>query len=372
MRRPFFHLTAALLCGNAALVLAGPTRAQAAPDSLLQSKPPAPKPIFGLTENFGDFRGQFESLTDPKVIPGPQLTELGDDEEVLGLTVGSQSRAYPARFIAWHHIVNDTLGGRPVAVTYCSVCNTGIAYDPTVSGTRRVFGVFGLYKGVMAMVDTSNDTIYSHLAGEALLGPDKGKTLTALPVLNTTWGAWKKLHPDTTTPAWDDKYRRYYQSKVVSGSPFLPPMFAPTLRGLKDDRLAPNALVLAVKIGSAARAYPFDALAKAPGVVSETLADTPVVIFSTSDPQTGAAFDRRLDGKTLEFARADADPSRFTDAGTSSIWTLEGVCVSGPLVGKHLTRMFSLQSEWYGWSAYFPQTTVYGLPDRPLVPLPVR
>lgn len=367
MRRPFFGLFAALLCG-ASLALVTPTRAQTAPESLLQSKPPAPKPIPGLTENFGDFRGQFEALMDPKIIPGAQLAELGDDEEVLGLTVGGQSRAYPARFIAWHHIVNDTLGGRAVAVTYCSVCNTGVAYDPTVNGTRRVFGVFGLYKGVMAMVDTSNETIYSHLAGEALLGPDKGKTLTALPVLNTTWGAWKKLHPDTTTPAWDDKYRRYYRSKVVSGGPFLPPMFAPTLRGLKDDRLAPNALVLAVRVGGATRAYPFDALAKSPVVVSETLADTPLIIFWTSDPASGAAFDRRLDGKTLEFARDAADPARFTDKATSSVWTLEGVCVSGPLVGKHLTRVFSLQSEWYGWSAYFPQTTVYGQPAVPLVP----
>lgn len=60
-------------------------------------------PIPGLTGQYGDFRGMFEALTDPKSIPAAQLTELGDDEEVLGLTVNGASRAYPARYIAWHH-----------------------------------------------------------------------------------------------------------------------------------------------------------------------------------------------------------------------------------------------------------------------------
>lgn len=75
------------------------------PQSILVVPPHAPgfAPIPGLTGQYGDFRGMFEALTDPKSIPAAQLTELGDDEEVLGLTVNGASRAYPARYIAWHH-----------------------------------------------------------------------------------------------------------------------------------------------------------------------------------------------------------------------------------------------------------------------------
>ena len=335
-----------------------------APQSVLVVPPHAPgfAPIPGLTGQYGDFRGMFEALTDPKIIPAAQLTELGDDEEVLGLTVNGASRAYPARFIAWHHIVNDVVGGKPVAVTYCSVCNSGVAYDPVVDGKRRLFNVFGLFRGVMAMVDPSTETVWSHLVGEALIGPDKGKTLLALPVVNTTWGDWKRLHPDTTTPAWDARYRRYYSQKVVSGQDFLPPMFRPTLSGLRDDRLAPNALVLAVRVAGQARAYPYAALAKAPDVVQETVGGTPLVAFYTPQPQTSAAFDRRLDGRMLDFARGPGTPGLFTDTQTHSQWTVEGRSVAGPLAGRQLTRLFSLQSEWYGWSAYFPQTTVYTPP----------
>lgn len=328
------------------------------PQSVLVVPPSAPIP--GLTGQYGDFRGMFEALTDPKVIPAAQLTELGDDEEVLGLTVNGVSRAYPARFIAWHHIVNDVLGGKPVAVTYCSVCNSGVAYDPVVDGRRRLFNVFGLFRGVMAMIDPSTETVWSHLVGEALLGPDKGKTLPALPVVNMTWGEWKRLHPETTTPAWDARYRRYYSQKVVSGQDSVPPMFRSTLSGLRDDRLVPNALVLAVRVEGQARAYPYAALAKAPDVVQEMVGATPLVAFYT--PQTGAAFDRRLDNRMLDFTRVPSAPDLFTDKQTHSQWTIEGRGVAGPLAGKQLTRLVSLQAEWYGWSAYFPQTTVYAAP----------
>ena len=350
--------------------LSAPARADSPtpdpPQSILVVPPHAPgfAPIPGLTGQYGDFRGRFEALTDPKIIPAAQLTELGDDEEVLGLTLNGASRAYPARFIAWHHIVNDVLGGKPVAVTYCSVCNSGVAYDPVVGGKRRLFNVFGLFRGVMAMIDPSTQTVWSHLAGEALLGPDRGKTLTALPMVNTTWGEWKRLHPESTTPAWDTHYRHYYSQIIVSGQDYLPSMFRPTLEGLRDDRLAPYALVLAVRVGEGARAYPYAALAKAADVVQETVGGTPLVAFYTPKPQTGAAFDRRLDGQTLDFTRTPDAPGRFTDKQTHTQWTVEGRGLAGPLAGKQLTRLFSLQSEWYGWSAYFPQTTVYTEPSQ--------
>lgn len=354
------------------LLLAGasiPARSDSPPADaapLIPSAPPHPPgfaPIPGLTDQYGDFRGQFQALTDPKIIPAAQLTELGADEEVLGLTVNGQSRAYPARFIAWHHIVNDVLAGKPIAVTYCSVCNSGVAYDPMLDGKRRLFNVFGLYRGVMAMIDPSTETVWSHLAGEALLGPDKGRTLTALPVVNTTWGEWKRLHPETTTPAWDMRYRRVYTMKIVSGQGALPPMFPATIQGLKDDRLPWNTLVLAVRVGGQSRAYPYAALGKADGVVQETFGGTPLAAFYTQDPQTGAAFDRRLDGQTLDFTRVPGASSRFTDKQSHSQWTIEGLAVSGPLAGKHLTRLVSLQAEWYGWSAYYPQTTIYAAPN---------
>jgi hypothetical protein len=347
------------LIGLLVFVLGQPQQGAAQTAAPAPLVPPKYAPVPGVTSQYGDFRGMFESLSDPKIIPAAQLNELDDDEEVLGLTLDGRSRAYPARFIAWHHIVNDTLGSHFVALTYCSVCNSGVAYDPVFGGKRHLFDVFGLYRGVMAMVDPSTNTIWSHLTGEALLGPDKGKSLTALPVINTSWGEWKHLHPDTTTPSWDTAYRRYYLARVVSGRDYLPAMFLPTLEGLRDARLTPSALVLGVQVEGQTRAYPLDVLAKSVGVVQETVGTTPLVAFYTRAPKTAAAFDRRFNGKTLDFTRVSGHAGLFQDTETHSEWTVEGLCVSGSSLGKQLTRLFSLQAEWYGWSAYFPQTVVY-------------
>ena len=329
--------------------------------SATKSYPPIP----GLTDHYGDFRGQFEALTDPKIIPASQLTQLDDTEEVLGVTINGQSRAYPLRFIAWHHIVNDTLGGEPIAVTYCSVCNSGVVYNPIVDGKRRLFNVFGLYRGVMAMWDPSNSTVWSHLSGQALLGPDKGQSLSTHPVINTSWGEWKRLHPSTTTPSWDTGFQQYYGDRIVSGEHSMPSEFPATLRGLRDDRLNPFTLVEGVRIGALVRAYPYDALDAAGGVAQEMLGSHSVVVLYDSSQKTAAAFDPRIGSKTLEFSRAPIRLNAFLDTDTDSEWNVEGLCTSGKYAGTQLTRLSSEQSKWYGWSAYYPQTTVFTWPPAP-------
>ncbi len=323
----------------------------------------SPKADLELTDQFLDCRGMFEALTDPQIISASQLTQLQDDEEVLGLSINGVHRAYPSRFIAWHHIVNDVVGGLPVAVSYCMICNTGIAFDATVAADRALFNVFGLYRGVLAMCSkdaNGNDTIWTHMDGEAIAGASKGKELKPIALLNTTWGEWKKLHPDTTTPSWDTGYEGVYNVKMVSGELPIPSMFDQTMRGLKDERLPQNTLLVALKIdATTTRAYPQTELAAAGGVVQEVVGTQPTVVFFVEKTGTGAAFDSRLEGAVIEFALDPTDETLFVDRATGSRFTIEGQCVSGKLAGKQLVALTFLQSRWYGWSALFPKTTIF-------------
>jgi hypothetical protein len=368
--RPKMAVIAGLLCcGLLAqpMVWAAPEAASGASSASAEQTDTGFPVIPGLTGQYGDYRGKFQTLTDPKVVPMDELTGIDDDDEVLGLTLGGESRAYPARFISWHHIVNDMLGGKPVCITYCIVCNSGIAYDPLINGSRHLFDVFGIYRGVMAMVDPTTNTVWAHLTGMGLAGPDTGKTLRPIPIVNTTWGEWKRLHPHSTTPAWDEQFRKYYGRKVVSGLGRVPKDFLSTLQGVVNTemfaRVYANDVVLAVRVNDKPRAYPFKTLAEAPGVVQEALGDTPVAVFYDAATKTGAAFDRRLDGEVLEFHRLPGSASLFEDSGTCSQWTIEGTAVAGQLAGRSLERLTYLQAEWYGWTAYFPETTIY--PDAP-------
>ena len=314
-------------------------------------------------DQFLDCRGMFEALTDPKLVGAAKLTELSDDEEVLGLSVDGVHRAYPTRFIAWHHIVNDVINGQPVAVSYCMICNTGIAFDASVKNERYLFNVFGLYRGVLAMYSrdkSGKDTVWTHMDGVAVSGPEKGKELKAIPVINTTWGEWKRLHPDTTTPSWDTGFdKRTYQERIDSGKQAIPGMFWQTMKGLKDDRLPLNTLVLALRVDDQQRAYPYAELKTAAGVVQEVVGKTAVTVFFVEKTSTPAAFDSNLDGKLLEFVRHPTDASLFVERASDSHFTVEGVCVEGKLKGRQLTRLNFLQSRWYGWSALFPQTTIF-------------
>lgn len=315
------------------------------------------------SDQFLDCRGMFEALTDPEIINGAKLTELADDEEVLGLSVGGVHRAYPARFIAWHHIVNDVINGQAVAVSYCNICNTGIAFDASVNNERYLFNVFGLYRGVLAMYSrdkNGKDTVWTHMDGLAVFGPEKGQELKPIPVINTTWAEWKKLHPDTTTPSWDTGFdKSTYQERIDSGKQAIPGMFWQTMKGLNDDRLPLNTLVLALRVGDQQRAYPYGELKAASGVVQETVGQTAVTVLFVEKTSTPAAFDSHLDGKLLEFVRHPVDATLFVERTSDSHFTVEGVCVAGKLKGRRLTPLNYLQSRWYGWSALFPRTSIF-------------
>src|SRR5579872_2800890 len=153
---------------------------------------------------------EFHSVRFPRMVRASDANFLVDDEYVLGITGNGESRAYPTRFASWHHIINDKIGkqekGGPVfvTVTYCIVCNSGIRFDtPLIHSKPLTFDFYGLYNGVMTMYDTQTESVWLQVSGRAVKGPWLGTKLKRRPLLDTTWGQWKKLHPDTLVMAPD-------------------------------------------------------------------------------------------------------------------------------------------------------------------------
>lgn len=321
----------------------------------------------------------FRALDDPKMVKASEAAFLDDKDYILGVTVNGESRAYPTRFVWWHHFINDRVGDAPVLISYCSVCNTGIRFDPTVDGRARKFDFYGLYSGVVAMCDRETESVWPQVTGRAVKGPLTGRELKTGPVLDTTWGEWKKLHPDTLVMSDDTPYRRYYSPREKPEprgyDRFPAPFFRPTVtRG--DKRLPPFDKVLGVTLAlpsadgksesALRRAYPVKALQEAGSAVNDTLGNAPVAVFLDAETQTACAVSRLLDGKTLTFEVRRIDgKSAFHDKETGSRWSIEGKAEEGPLAGKSLARLDNHLSQWYGWSAFFPDTTIYGRTDAP-------
>lgn len=328
-----------------------------------------------------DFRG----LDDPKMVVASRAGFLEEDEHVLGLTVNGESRAYPVRYLAWHHVVNDKvgkpeLGGKVcVAITYCVVCNSGIRFDPVVQGRPLKFDFYGLYNGVVTLYDKETQSVWFQVGGRAVKGPLLGTTLKTGPLLDTTWSRWKALHPDTLVMRPEPRFRRFYDSKGTDERylSFPGPYFRPTLTH-RDHRLPDFTMVLAVVLPPPAsttsvaaalpeaptalyRAYPIKTLQASSGVINDTLGTLPVGVLFEKRTETAVAVSRILDGRTLTFETRKLGKGQVAiyDQETGTRWNIEGMAEAGPLAGRTLTRLDGHLSEWYGWSAYFPQTTIF-------------
>ncbi len=244
----------------------------------------------------------------------------------------------------------------------------------------------------MTIYDRESESVWLQVGGRAVKGPLVGTVLKTGPLLDTTWGNWKKLHPDTLIMAPTRRYREYYEPKgtlVPRGFTSFPAPYFRRSMTHSDKRLPPFAMVLAVSLPPTHsdsdankyiedgkegtilyRAYPINTLGKSSCAVNDRLGTEPVGVFFDAATETAVAVSRRLDGKELTFEvrkQADGRPG-FYDKETGTRWNIEGKVEKGPLAGKSLLRLDSHMSEWYGWAAYFPQTTIFG---RDAMPQPV-
>ena len=250
-----------------------------------------------------------------------------------------------------------------------------------MDGKKLTFDFYGLYNGVVTFFDRETESVWLQIGGRAVKGEMTGKKLKKGPMLDITWAKWKKLHPDTLVMSPDTPYRRFYGmkgQKPPRGFSRFPQKEFVTSLTHADNRLPRFELVLALAIPQPSakpeekpvvltRAYPVKALKETPGILNDSLGETPVVLFFDAEAETGLAFSRLLDGKTLTFEarKQDDGASAFFDKETGTRWNLEGKAEEGPMAGKTLERLDSHMSEWYGWVSYFPDTTIYGRTDAP-------
>ena len=221
-----------------------------------------------------------------------------------------------------------------------------------VDGQALTFEVFGLLQDVFTMVDRETRTLWTHLDGKAIQGPLEGKRLTLIAVPHMTWGDWRASHPDTTVLSPDTPFQDRYRPVQIG-------VFSRQEDLFGDDRLASNALVVGVEVDDLFKGYSVEALTEVGGVVNDTLASQPIVVLYDDVARTGLAFSRAVDGQLLEFYNAASQGFELRDRQPQSLWDSEGRSISGPLVGTTLEFVPSFISEWYGWSAYHPESELF-------------
>ncbi len=291
-------------------------------------------------------------------------------EPVLAVEVNGDARAYPLQILTWHEIVNDTVGGRPLSVTYCPLCNSGIVFDRRLGDKTYDFGTSGmLYKSDLVMYDRQTHSLWSQMDGRAIVGDLAGTRLTMLPANTLAYGEWKRFNPNGKVLSRDTGHGRRYGQSPYEG--YDEPNSHPFLFFDRvDRRLPPKERVAGVLIGDKARAYPFGLLA-ARKIVADTLAGEPLVVFyrpgtlsvldhaliaKSKEVGAAAVFSQVVDGKTLTFEATEAG---FRDTGTKSLWSFLGRCYEGPMAGKALRPIIHVDAFWFAWAAFQPKTDIY-------------
>jgi hypothetical protein len=224
------------------------------------------------------------SIDDPKFWTLAQAGNFLDKDDIgLGLEYKRETRFYPFRILVWHEIVNDTVEGDPVLVTYCPLCLTGVAFDRKVVGVAQEFGVSGrLWQSNLLMYNRASkeddESLWSQVLGEAVLGVNTGEKLKIIPTDIVRWEDWKKVHPNTKVLSTDtgsgrnyslDPYGDYYTSEQVSfGASF------------NDSRLHPKAVVVGIEIDGKYKAYSTEALSE--GETKDNFAERDITINKDS------------------------------------------------------------------------------------------
>lgn len=255
----------------------------------------------------------------PLFVRAPQAGFLADEDRVLGLSHNQEAKAYPVKILNWHEIVNDTIGGKPVIVTYCPLCGTGIGFEADVQGQRRMFGVSGLlYQSDLLMYDQQTESLWSQIAMEAVAGPMTGARLTPLFLEHTTWGAWKAEHPATLVLSPNTGHRRDYDRDPYLGYAQRPDLMFDVAH--VDPRYHPKEWVLGVTVGGENKAYPFAELSRARSPLTD-----------------------QVNGRTLRV--------HFNGRNrTASVTDEKG------------TPLPSVMAFWFAWYAFHPDTGVFTAP----------
>ena len=290
-------------------------------------------------------------LKNPAMIPAAEAKYLKDSHIVFGVTHNGDSRAYPKRILAWHEMVKDRIGGEDLNGVYCTLCGSMILYRTEIDGQHYEFGTSGfLYRSNKLMYDHGTKSLWSTLTGEPVVGPlvGRGLKLAPLSVVTTTWGEWRRRHPDTTVLSLKTGHARDYGEGVAYHDYFATDDLMFSVPQL-DARLKNKADVLALRFGGEATppaAISVAFLKKTPVFHGRRGARDYVIVTDAS----GA--NRVFETGGRKFSPGPGDALADEQGGR---WRVtEPALVSEG--GEKLARLPAHRAFWFGWFSAFPTT----------------
>lgn len=312
-------------------------------------------------------RDGIPALVDPWFVEAAVSEEtsyMTDRSRVIGVQVGGEWLAVPHNIMYRHEIVNVNRNSAQVAITYCPLTGSALAFDRSSAGGAE-FGVSGLlYQANLVMYDrNADDSLWPQMAGVAGCGPRQGQELTRLPVIESTWGGWQTLFPVSNVVGVAQLDIARYAVNPYGASYEAPAngdyLGFPIPRS--DDRRLPKERVLGLpaRDGSAPVAFPFHAMdARGRSWIGEfEYGGEPAVVLWDRGRFAAAAMRPVADGQRLTLR---IEGNRIVDDETGSVWNVAGVAESGPLARERMELISEAYvAFWLAWAAFHPETELF-------------
>ena len=272
-------------------------------------------------------------------------SEIELDRIVLGVELNGEAKAYPIQFLGYHHQVRDTLGGKPIMVTYCTVCRSGRVFEPLVNGQTEIFRLVGMDHYNAMFEDQSTKSWWRQATGEAVAGPLKRQSLPEVASVQASLETWLELHPNSLIMQPDTYFKHVYadMSDFESGRP------EGRLTRYDTASWKDKSWIAGIDLGETSKAYDWNELVRK-GVINDMLGEFPVAVIVLKDRKTLFAFRRNTPFQELAF-RQDT----LTDGKID--YHFSGVPIDASASPLKMIPVY--QEYWHSWRTFHPETKRY-------------
>lgn len=306
------------------------------------------------------------ALLNPEMISPSDANYLLDDDLVIGYAYNGEAKAYSHKVLDWHEIINDDIGGKQLAITYCPLTGTGIGWDRMHNGEVTTFGVSGLlYNTNLIPYDRATDSNWTQIGLDCVNGGRIGESIATYQLIETTWSTWLTLYPETqvvsTNTGHSRNYERYPYGDYRTNENLIFPISTND-----DERLDPKARVYGVISGERVKVYEFHHFEEQP--IIEDSFDAKNIVLIGSDVQNFIVsfYQKTINDEILVFTVLDDfDISQGFSSSTlmkdqfGNEWDVFGHAISGPNQGETLEATQSFIGYWFSWGAFYEDPDIY-------------
>jgi hypothetical protein len=263
------------------------------------------------------------------------------ERQIIGVVKSGEARAYPIQFVAYHHKLQDTIAGKPVLVTYCTVCHSGRVFEPLVEGKPATFRLVGMDRFNAMIEDSATGSWWRQANGEAVAGRLKGQQLPEVESTQTTLAQWLELYPESLIMQPDAEFAAEYESyaQYENGT-------GGELTGTNPASWEDKSWVVGIVVGNSAKAFDWNRL-KAERIINDEIAGAPVIVVLAQDDKSFFAFERP--SKEAFFT---LDDNRLISG--EAAYNLAGKPLNRD--GAPLKRINAYQEFWHSWRTFHPNT----------------